>query len=240
MLRHAPDWHKIDRFVIRFLIAILLLPWVMGFALQLPSLAKAIYTQPSPLFPFALGLGCYALIWFFLLRKKGEPGVWDTFEHELTHAIFCVLLFKKVHAFHAGSQADKDGHLGYVSHEGATGFRETLIALAPYFFPTYTVFLLLIRLLVAESYLWYFDTAVGASFSYHLISTWREFGFHQEDIKSQNPVFSVSFILLANIIIAPIVLLVIHQGWVGVLPYLKDGIMWPYNLAVENEWFIGG
>ena len=189
MLRHAPDWHKIDRFVIRFLIAILLLPWVMGFALQLPSLAKAIYTQPSPLFPFALGLGCYALIWFFLLRKKGEPGVWDTFEHELTHAIFCRLLFIKIHAFHAGSRADKDGYLGYVSHEKAKGIRETLITLAPYFFPTYTVFLLLIRLLVAESYLWYFDVAVGVSFSYHLISTWQEFGFYQQDIKSQTLFF---------------------------------------------------
>lgn len=214
--------------MIRVLIAILLLPWVVGFALQLPSLAKDIFVRPVPLFPFALGLGSYALVWFFMIRKKRDTGVWDTFEHELTHAIFCVLLFKKVHAFHASSNADQDGHLGYVSHEGATGFRETLITLAPYFFPTYTVFLFLIRLLVAESYLWYFDIVVGASFSYHLISTWQEFGFHQQDIKSQTPFFSVSFILLSNIIINPMVLLVIHQGWGAVPEYLRDGFLWPY------------
>jgi hypothetical protein len=214
--------------VIRFLIAILLLPWVVGFALQLPSLAKDIFVRPVPLFPFALGLGSYALVWFFMIRKKRDTGVWDTFEHELTHAIFCVLLFKKVHAFHAGAEADQDGRLGYISHEGATGFRETLITLAPYFFPTYTVFLFLIRLLVAESYLWYFDIVVGASFSYHLISTWQEFGFHQQDIKSQTPFFSVSFILLANIIINPMVLLVVHQGWGAVPDYLREGFLWPY------------
>ena len=214
--------------MVRILIAILLLPWVVGFALQLPSLAKDIFVRPVPLFPFALGLGSYALVWFFMIRKKRDTGVWDTFEHELTHAIFCVLLFKKVHAFHAGAEADQDGRLGYISHEGATGFRETLITLAPYFFPTYTVFLFLIRLLVAESYLWYFDIVVGASFSYHLISTWQEFGFHQQDIKSQTPFFSVSFILLANIIINPMVLLVVHQGWVAVPDYLREGFLWPY------------
>ena len=169
MLRYASDPYKISQSVIRFLVAIFLLPWSVGFALQLTSLARDVYAKPAPLMPFALGLGCYALIWCLLIRKKRGRGVWDTFEHELTHAIFCVLLFKKVHAFHAGSHADKDGYLGYVSHEGAKGIRETLITLAPYFFPTYTVFLLLIRLLVAESYLWYFDIAVGASFSYHLI-----------------------------------------------------------------------
>ena len=214
--------------MIRFLVAILLLPWVVGFALQLPSLAKDIFVRPVPLFPFALGLSSYALVWFFMIRKKRDTGVWDTFEHELTQAIFCVLLFKKVHAFHAGAEADQDGRLGYISHEGATGFRETLITLAPYFFPTYTVFLFLIRLLVAESYLWYFDIVVGASFSYHLISTWQEFGFHQQDIKSQTPFFSVSFILLANIIINPMVLLVVHQGWGAVPDYLREGFLWPY------------
>jgi hypothetical protein len=218
--------------VIRFLIAILLLPWVVGFALQLPSLAKDIFVRPVPLFPFALGLGSYALVWFFMIRKKRDTGVWDTFEHELTHAIFCVLLFKKVHAFHAGAEADQDGRLGYISHEGATGFRGTLITLAPYFFPTYTVFLFLIRLLVAESYLWYFDIVVGASFSYHLISTWQEFGFHQQDIKSQTPFFSVSFILLANIIINPMVLLVVHQGWGAVPDYLREGFLWPYYFTI--------
>jgi len=213
--------------VIRFLIAILLLPWVVGFTLQLPSLAKDIFVRPVPLFPFALGLGSYALVWFFMIRKKRDTGVWDTFEHEFTHAIFCVLLFKKVHAFHAGAEADQDGRLGYISHEGATGFRETLITLAPYFFPTYTVFLFLIRLLVAESYLWYFDIVVGASFSYYLISIWQEFGFNQQDIKSQTPFFSVPFILLANIIINPIVLLVVHQGWGAVPDYLREGFLWP-------------
>ncbi len=238
MLRYASDPYKISQSVIRFLVAIFLLPWSVGFALQLTSLARDVYAKPAPLMPFALGLGCYALIWCLLIRKKRGRGVWGTFEHELTHAIFCVLLFKKVHAFHAGSHADKDGYLGYVSHEGAKGIRETLITLAPYFFPTYTVFLLLIRLLVAESYLWYFDIAVGASFSYHLISTWQEFGFYQQDIKSQTPFFSVSFILLANIIIIPVVLLVIHQGWGDVLPYLREGLLWPYHVAVGKGGFM--
>lgn len=215
--------------MVRIIIAILMMPWVAGFGLQFLFLIKAIYVQPRPLVHFAIGVGVYAFIWYFLLRKRGR-GVWDTFEHELAHAIFCVLLFKKVRAFHADSEVSKEGYLGYVSHEGATGFRETLITLAPYFFPTYTVFLLLIRLMVAESYLQYFDVVVGASFSYHLISTWQEFGFHQQDIKSQTKFFSVVFIILANIIIIPLVLLMVHQGGGAVLPYLKDGFLWPYHV----------
>ena len=135
--------------MIRFIAAILLLPWVVGFAVQLPALAKSIYAEPNPLAPFGVGVGLYALVWALFIRKRGR-GVWDTFEHELTHAVFCVLLFKKVRSFHADSNPDHRGFLGYVAHEEASGFRGVLITLAPYFFPTFTAFLLLIRLLVAE------------------------------------------------------------------------------------------
>ena len=215
--------------MIRFIAAILLLPWVAGFAVQLLALAKSIYAEPTPLAPFGVGVGLYALVWALFIRKRGR-GVWGTFEHELTHAVFCVLLFKKVRSFHADSDPDHRGFLGYVAHEEASGFRGVLITLAPYFFPTFTAFLLLIRLLVADEFLRYFDLVLGASFSYHLISNWQEFGFHQSDIKSQTKFFSVVFIILANIIIIPLVLLMVHQGGEAVLPYLKDGFLWPYHV----------
>jgi len=213
--------------MIRFIAAILLLPWVVGFAVQLPALAKSIYAEPTPLAPFGVGVGLYALVWALFIRKRGR-GVWDTFEHELTHAVFCVLLFKKVRSFHADSDPDHRGFLGYVAHEEASGFRGVLITLAPYFFPTFTAFLLLIRLLVADEFLRYFDIVLGASFSYHLISNWQEFGFHQDDIRRQKLFFSTVFILLANLIVIPVVLIVLLKDWASVPPYLVQGVQWPY------------
>jgi hypothetical protein len=214
--------------VVRIL-AILMIPFALSFLVHGLGVFLKLLFNPAPMIPFLWGAGIYGLVWLFILRRR-KRGMWDTFEHELTHAIFCILCFKKVHSFMAGSSADQSGRLGVVYHEQATGFRGTLITLSPYFFPTYTAFLLLIRLFVADSALGVFDLFVGATFIYHLISNWQEFGFHQSDITSQTKFFSVVFIILANLIIIPSVLLIVHGEAGSLLSYLGDGFWGPPSL----------
>lgn len=215
--------------LMRKLFAILMIPFAVSFLLNGIGVLWKLAFDPGPILSFVIGGGLYGMIWLFVLRRR-KRGMWDTFEHELTHAIFCILCFKKVHSFMAGSNADKNNRLGVVYHEGASGLRGTLITLSPYFSPTYTAFLLLIRLFVAESALGIFDLFVGATFCYHLISNWQEFGFHQTDITRQTKFFSVVFILLANLIIIPSVLLSVHTGWGEAMAYVVNGFTSPFKL----------
>tara|TARA_B100000614_G_C14459963_1_gene457984 strand:- start:67 stop:726 length:660 start_codon:yes stop_codon:yes gene_type:complete len=215
--------------VIRTVLAILIIPFALSFLFHGLGVFLKIILNPAPILPFLFGGGVYGLIWLFILRRR-KRGMWDTFEHELTHVIFCILCLKKVHSFMAGSKADQSGRLGVVYHEQASGLRGTLITLSPYFFPTYTAFLLLIRLFVADSALGVFDLFVGVTFIYHLISNWQEFGFHQSDITSQTKFFSVVFIILANLIIIPAVLLIVHGEAGSLLSYLGGGFLGPVGL----------
>ena len=206
-----------------------MIPFAVSFLLNGIGVLLKLAFNPGPILTFVIGVGIYGMIWLFILRRR-KRDMWDTFEHELTHAIFCRLCFKKVYSFKAGSVADENNRLGYISHERIGGLRGTLITLSPYFFPTYTAFLLLIRLFVAESALGIFDLFVGATFCYHLISNRQEFGFHQSDITSQTKFFSVVFILLANLIIIPSVLLSVHTGWGEAMAYVVNGFTSPFKL----------
>ena len=83
---------------------------------------------------FALGAITMAAltVWF-----KTKLNIVYVFAHEMTHALFCLLTFSRIHKISVTS------HGGFVEHSDAN----MLITLSPYCFPFYLMIALLLRLL---------------------------------------------------------------------------------------------
>ena len=139
---------------------------------------------------FSLGVVLW-LVTFFLLPRP----VWlYVFGHELTHAIWVMLMGGKVHRFHVTRQG---GHV-------LADRTNTLIALAPYFFPVYSVLAMGIYGLCAL----FFDVApyhevlyavIGATWAFHLSFTVWMIPKGQPDLHYGGTFFSLMVIYVLNI-----------------------------------------
>ena len=113
--------------------------------------------------------------------------------HELSHALWGMAMGARVH----NMRLSKDG--GSVSLS-RTNF---LITLAPYFFPLYTVLVIVVyRILVLfwdlEPYELYWLGLVGFTWGFHVTFTLKALSQHQPDIDEHGHVFSYVVILLMN------------------------------------------
>jgi len=88
---------------------LLLLP---GFAVSLWWVLLQLWLTPTVFWALAGGLIAGVILEIRFLRRRHVIG---TVEHELTHAIFALLFFKRVEEF----RVSRDGSSGYVSHSGA-------------------------------------------------------------------------------------------------------------------------
>jgi hypothetical protein len=190
----------------RLLIGAALLPSsvlaVWAAALAVSGLA----TQSKAAWPFLLGMGGTAALWFLMryaVEHPDGPLGWASaaarrlyvFGHEMTHALAAWSVGAKVLGM---SVRDDGGHVD-LSHSNA------FIALAPYCVPLYT-------LLVVAGYrlLLYFKPGaggralflllVGLTIAFHLIKTFETiWDREQPDLPAAGGVvFSLSLILLAN------------------------------------------
>jgi hypothetical protein len=148
------------------LVCLFLLPGsARAFILTVPR----VFARPELWLPLAGGLAAGLLFHHFLLRR------WPSFlvfEHELTHAVAAVLLLRRVRRF----VVTRDG--GFVEHSpgfgGAVGDR--LIALSPYFLPTFAVPAIFCRPAVPAAWFPWYDAVIGAAFAFHLLSNVQELG----------------------------------------------------------------
>ena len=95
---------------------------------------------------FLLGTIAFFILYFLLSNKLQY---FSTFEHELTHNIWALLFFKKPRGFHVNT----DGS-GLFEWSGSSGLLSKLfILLSPYFFPTITMFLILLSLIIKDGFI---------------------------------------------------------------------------------------
>lgn len=205
--------------------------------------------DPRPLAPFAAGLVFWLWIWHAYLRKSPRT-MWHTWEHELTHAFFCILTFTKVHGFHADEKSYKPegsksttAWAGHVSHAHAPGWRGVLITLAPYFFPTFTIILLLGRLIVSDSFQPVIEVMIGITFGYYVVNRYRDIRSairvaredeaQEHDFQKHGVPFSLSFTVFANLVIMPGIMIVLHQGWVAAGGYCVSGGRFWFDLLIS-------
>ena len=198
--------------------------------------------DPKPLAPFFAGLVFWLWIWYAFLRNSSRS-MWQTWEHELTHALFCILTFTKVHGFHAEGANGTTGHSGHVTHDHAPGLRGVLITLAPYFFPTFTIILLLLRLVVSDSFQPVVEVLIGITVGYYLVNRFRDICnairvARKDDVKGHDfqkhgiP-FSLAFTILANLVIMPGIVYVLHHGWMAAGGYYVSGGRFWFDLLMS-------
>lgn len=118
--------------------------------------------------PLLIGIGAGSVFYFFILRRFY---VIQTFEHELTHGIFALLLGGKITGFvvtrHNGGYCEyRDVKFGRVGKD--------LVGFAPYILPTFTLFSTLFLPLIPHRFQFYYLIWIGFTFAYHTISTLEE------------------------------------------------------------------
>ncbi len=180
------------------------------------SLLKAIspdcVSAISPaLWAMIIGFG----IWNFLYVTVPPPVRTYVFAHELTHALWASLMGARV----SKMRVSKSGGSVTVSKNNF------LITLAPYFFPLYTVLVVLLfyvlsRFLDLGAYHLYWLGLVGFTWGFHLTFTVGSLFEHQTDIKEYGHVFSYAVIYLFNVIGIGLWIVLVSDATIGQLASL--------------------
>jgi len=141
----------------------------------------------------------------------------ETLEHELTHLLVGLLFLKipvgiRVSA-HEGGEVRQIGF-------GSTG--QTWVALAPYFFPTISIFFLIIAYFIdlsAKTFL----AVLGWTTAFHLVTNWSETSFRQPDLQKAG--------ILKTLLILPVMNLISYGS---ILAFVAGG-----GKGFGNFWFEG-
>jgi hypothetical protein len=172
-------------------------------------------TYWSEIASFFYGSLVYTVLYFLLFRHGSR--FWLTLEHELTHIFFGLLSFRQANFL-------------FVTHDigGMVGFQDganMIMRLAPYFFPTFPMLILLMKSWINVNYYAPYLFILGIFFGYHIFSTIREFHPRQPDFEADGLFFSFIFILLMNWIFLSCILLVLLDGWNSFGLFLRDGFL---------------
>lgn len=164
---------------------------------------------------FGAGFIAWIIIFFTLPR----PMRLYVLGHELTHAIWVIAMGGRVMGFKVG----KDG--GHVQTDKVNFW----IALAPYFFPIYTVFAALLfggcwLIWDMSPYLVWLYFVIGLTWSFHLVFTLKMIPSVQTDITSNGWLFSLVVIYIMNILIV----------WIFLLTFVPE-LSWSKNLFLLWE-----
>ena len=181
----------------RFLLSLLglsLLPLLWALILTLIALVKGVSGGSGWFSPETLSLLAGHLLWILVWLFMPHPVRAYVVGHELTHALWGLLFGARVSNVKVGRSG------GSVTLDKSN----FLITLAPYFFPFYTVILLLagalVRLCVGflpSPPVWFF--LVGVTWSFHLTFTVSSLMERQPDIQEYGVLFSYGIILVFNL-----------------------------------------
>lgn len=189
-------------------LAVALLPGALMAAIKL---LLQVVTRPLPVTMFLSGFVLYSIVWWWIFRRSRFAFIL-TLEHELTHALFAILTFHRVVGLRA--TAFRGGHVRFV------GEGNWLITVAPYFFPTLSLFFLAVASALPSTVVGVINFVVGGSFAYHMTSTLRETHPGQTDLQQAGVVFCLCFLPAANVVTFGAVLGFVYDGWPGTAQFV--------------------
>lgn len=146
---------------------------------------------------FSLGVVLWLIAFFGLPR----PMLVYVFGHELTHAIWVWLMGGRVSRFRVGREG---GHI-------VTDRNNFWIALAPYFFPIYSILVIAgygaaSLFLNVQPYGRVLYAAIGVTWAFHFTFTLWMIGKNQSDLSDHGTFFSLVVIYLMNLLLLSIML----------------------------------
>jgi hypothetical protein len=166
-----------------------------GFGAEMLQILAKISLKDSRWLAFAVGAIVFFPCWF--IARRLFPGVWsylETLEHELTHLLIGLIFLKipigiRVSA-HEGGEVRQIGL-------GTSG--QTWVSLAPYFFPTVSLAVLILAYLFRVNTV-YLHGLLGWTTVFHLISNWGETSFRQPDLQKVGILKSILILPVMNLI----------------------------------------
>ncbi len=180
--------------VLRFLAGIVLLPLCVAVSWSLADLLNSLPPTPELFPPQTLALAGGYFVWLGIYLCVMRPMHAYVWAHELTHALWGLLFLARIHSIRVKPTG------GAVSLSKTN----TLIALAPYFFPFYTMVVLLLRGILSiwipmnpYELIWLF--LVGFTWGFHFTFTVQTLLIRQPDIVDNGRVFSLTLIYLLNL-----------------------------------------
>jgi hypothetical protein len=207
----------------KFLLGLLLVPACVAATRAVLKLVLAL----RPLNGFSLSAwGFVGGFGFFVMLYLALPAPMKTYvlAHELTHALWGLAMGARVKRMKVSNAG------GSVTLTKSN----VLITLAPYFFPLYTILLLIGYLACAHFYdlhgyrpFWY--ALLGLTWAFHLVFTLHALRQRQPDIMEHGRIFSWALIYLINVLTLGI--------WICVLaaPTLAD---FGHRLLNELRWVL--
>src|SRR5438132_8916452 len=216
---------------VKNIIALFLLPWcaVLTQTFFSAFTISTIYTilcAGAEFWFFTLG----AVLWLIAFFGLPRPVIIYVFGHELTHVLWVWLMGGRVSKFRVSGEG---GHI-------VTNRTNFLIALAPYFFPLYS----LLAIAVYGIANLFFNVApygqllyatLGVTWAFHLTFTCWMIPKNQTDLSDHGTFFSLVFIYVMNLLLLS-ALLVIASPQITFADFAADLVA---NLRSFSEW-VGG
>lgn len=148
----------------------------------------------------------------------------ETLEHELTHLLIGLLFLKipvgiRVSA-HEGGEVRQIGL-------GTTG--QTWVTLAPYFFPTISLAVLVVAYFANINTLTLLGI-LGWTTVFHLVSNWGETSFRQPDLQKAGILKTILILPVMNLICYGAVLSFVAGGSKGFGSFWREGFKQSFNL----------
>src|SRR6266568_7008851 len=185
---------------------------------------------------FTLG----AVLWVIAFFGLPRPVIIYVFGHELTHALWVWMMGGRVSRFRVSSEG---GHV-------ITSKANFWIALAPYFFPLYSILAIAIYgvlslFLNMQQYGRLLYAVIGVTWAFHFTFTCWMIPKNQTDLSDQGTFFSLVMIYLMNLMLLSVMLVLASRQitfesfGVDLLTNLGSFITWVMELVAQLRVTIG-
>jgi hypothetical protein len=214
-----------------FLIAVPFLFY--GFGGEMLRVIAKISLNDARWLTFLAGLVIFFPCWF--IAKRLFFSAWsylETLEHEITHLLIGLLFLKIPVGFRVS--AHEGGEVRQIGF-GSTG--QTWVTLAPYFFPTISLFVLIIAFLTDISQKT-FLALLGWTTAFHLVTNWGETSFRQPDLQKAGILKTLLILPVMNLISYGSILAFVAGGRKGFGVFWLEGFKGAFDLA-SKIWRMG-
>jgi hypothetical protein len=215
--------------LIGFPISILLAPLIYSFVYE-AYLFLVSSIKLSSIIWFICGSFLYVLVYILIFLIGGALPYTIFFlehlEHELGHSIAGFIFLRGTRKLIANpGWKHEDGEQSQVVFLDSSYAPNFLIRLAPYYFPVFTIPLLIAEPLASFPLREIIDFLIGFTLAFHFVGLRREFGLKQEtDIAPYGLSFPFCITCLLNTILLIIAICVVSRNYLGILNYFESSI----------------
>lgn len=206
----------------------------LGFGGELLNIFRRFSVYDARWLSFLAGAVLFFPVWF--IGRTVLVNTWDyltTFEHEMTHLIVGLFFLKMPVSFRVSAR-----HGGEVKSVGFGSTGQTWVTLAPYFFPTVALVLLVVAYF-AELRPGVFLALLGWSAAFHLITNWAETSFRQPDLKKAGVVKTLLILPVMNLLSYGTILAFVAGGRAGLSGFWIEGLRGAWGVAAQLRHLTG-